>query len=79
MGELPEFVYKRILKDSEDGCCSTFTVDVISAKWLHVYECSNPLYSLLLMGVSNMLLKNHVRRRLLIPRKLHKNSKKQVT
>lgn len=70
---LPESVYTRLMKDSSNGWVSTTIVDdPISGKWIHVYETSNAGDNLLLMGVTNMLLRKHVRRRLLIPRNLTK-------
>ena len=67
---LPEFVYNRFLMESADSCGYTREEETEHCKWLHVYEASRPIYSLLLMAVTKILLENHVIRRLLIPKSL---------
>lgn len=70
ISDIPEFVYNRILRDLEAGCCSATISKEKDGDWINIYETERPEDALLLMGVVSILLKNYVTRRLNVPKRL---------
>lgn len=60
--ELPDSVLNRIMMNYDDGCCGADMVEEGNVyKWIHVFETTYPVNSLLLKAVANILILKHVR------------------
>lgn len=70
--DIPEFLFDRIVRDTQLGINSTALDHSSEGEWIHVYEANKPVDSLLLMAIVNMILKTYVRRRLYMPQRLTK-------
>lgn len=76
--DLSMFEYDMIMKNppyhtyANNYCFTNYIVDEFDDQWIHSFEAGKSLDSLLLMAVTNILLKKHVIRRLMIPQNLTK-------
>lgn len=70
--DLPDFQFDRIVHDAKAGWCSASLVKESDGDCVHIYETDRPEDALLLMAVVNILLKEYVRRRLNLPKRLAK-------
>ena len=69
--DIPDFQYNRIVQDAEAGLCSAALVNECDGEWVHIYEADNPSDSLFIMSLVSILMKNYVRRRINIPKRLN--------
>jgi hypothetical protein len=69
---LPPFMFERYKTETESGLIYSHIQERDGEEWIYIYECANPVEGLLLRAIEHIMKNTHIRKRINIPKKIHK-------